>query len=183
MKRPALAAVAGLFLSCVVVATFGSKAHATEVGSARRFGLGFAIGEPTSLVGKYFLNPVNAVDFGLAFARLRRNCDPRPGPGYRCERFGYVSVSADYLWQDTLAREGFRLDWHIGPGGRLSVSDDYYYYYDEEVLIFARMPVGLDLTFNRPEFLEVFAEVAPALLLVPEIDLELEAFVGVRFYF
>ena len=51
------------------------------------------------------------------------------------------------------------------------------------MLIFARMPVGLDLTFNKPEFLEVFMEVAPALLLVPEIDLELEAFLGVRFYF
>ena len=151
------------------------------MGSARRFGLGFAIGEPTSLVGKYFLNSVNAIDFGLAFGRFRRRCDS--GPGYRCERFGYVSVSGDYLWQDTLAREAFKLDWHIGPGARLSIADDYYYYYDEDVLIFARMPVGLDLTFDRPDFLEVFAEIAPALLLVPAIDLELEAFVGVRFYF
>jgi hypothetical protein len=183
MKRPALAAAFCLVVSSLVMTTSMGEAHATEVGGPRRFGLGFAIGEPTSLVGKYFLNPVNAIDFGLAFARLRRNCDPRPGPGYRCERFGYVSVNADYLWQDNLAREAFRLDWHIGAGGRLSVSDDYYYYYDEEVLIFARMPVGLDLTFAKPEFLEVFMEVAPALLLVPEIDLELEAFVGVRFYF
>jgi hypothetical protein len=155
-------------------------AQATEVGSTRRFGLGFAIGEPTSLVGKYFLNSVNAIDFGLAFGRLRRRCEP----GFPCDRFGYVSISGDYLWQDTLAREAFRLDWHIGPGGRLSFADDYYAAdYDEDVFIFARMPVGLDLTFNRPEFLEVFAEIAPALLLVPGIELELEAFVGLRFYF
>jgi hypothetical protein len=155
-------------------------AQATEVGGARRFGLGFAIGEPTSLVGKYFLSSANAIDFGVAFARVRRRCDRLAGPG--CERFGYVSLSADYLWQDTLAREAFRLDWHIGPGGRLSVGDDYYTY-DEDVLIWARMPVGLDMTFPRPDFLEVFAEVAPALLLVPATRLDLEAFVGVRFYF
>ncbi len=165
-------------MGLVIVASIG-EAQATEVGRSRRFGLGFAIGEPTSLVGKYFLSPVNAIDFGVAFGRLRRRCEP----GVPCDRFGYVSLSGDYLWQDTLAVEAFKLDWHIGPGARLSIADDYYYYYDEDVLIFARMPVGLDLTFNRPDFLEVFAEIAPALLLVPEIDLELEAFVGLRLYF
>jgi hypothetical protein len=179
MKRPTAVALFCLAVTLVTLAA-ARPSHATEVGGARRLGLGFAIGEPTSLVGKYFLNSVNAIDFGLAFARLRRYC--AAGPPYRCERFGYVSVSADYLWQDNLAREGFRLDWHIGPGGRLSVSDAYYEY-DDDVLIFARMPVGLDLTFQRPEFLEVFMEVAPALLIIPAVDLEIEAFVGVRFYF
>ena len=176
MKRPALVAI-----SCLVLTIGIGEAYATEVGGARRLGLGFAVGEPTSLVGKYFLSSVNAIDFGIAFARFRRrNCVA--GPGYRCERFGYFSVNGDYLWEDVLARDRFRLDWHIGPGARLSVSDDYYGY-SEEVLIFARMPVGLDFTFQRPEFLEVFVEIAPALLLLPAIDLGIEAFVGVRFYF
>jgi hypothetical protein len=176
MKRPALVAI-----SCLVLMSGLGDAAATEVGGARRFGLGFAIGEPVSLVGKYFLNSINAIDFGLAFARFRRRyCTP--GPDYRCERFGYLSLNGDYLWEDTLARERFRLNWHIGPGARLSLSDDYYGY-TEDVLIFARMPVGLDFTFDRPEFLEVFVEIAPALLLLPEIDFGLEAFVGVRFYF
>jgi hypothetical protein len=174
MKRPALVALLALVLTTGI-----GEAYATEVGSARRLGLGFAIGEPTSLVGKYFLNSINAIDFGLAFARFRhRNC----APGVDCGRLGYLSVSGDYLWEDMLARERFKLDWHIGPGARLSFSDDYYGY-SGDVLLFARMPVGLDFTFDRPDFLEVFVELAPALLLVPAVALKLEAFVGVRFYF
>jgi hypothetical protein len=176
MKRPTLAAV--FFL---VMATGVAEAQATEVGGARRFGLGFAIGEPTtSIVGKYFLNQVNAIDFGIGFASIRHRCDQRPG--LSCDRVGFLSLTGDYLWHDVLAREGFKLDWHIGPGGRLTISDDRYGY-SEDILIFARMPVGLDLTFQKPEFLEVFLEIAPALLLLPGVSLELEAFLGVRFYF
>ncbi len=173
MKRPALVAI-----FCIVLTTGIGEAYATEVGSARRLGLGFAIGEPTSLVGKYFLNSINAIDFGLAFTRFRsRNC----APGESCGR-GYLSLNGDYLWEDVLARERFRLDWHIGPGARLSFFDEFYGY-SEQVLLFARMPVGLDFTFDRPDFLEAFVELAPALLLLPALRLNLEAFVGVRFYF
>ena len=180
MRRPTIVALFCLALT-LSPPTGVRPSHATEVGGARRFGLGFAIGEPISLVGKYFLSSVNAIDFGLAFARVRRYC-ARVAP-YRCDRAGHLSLHGDYLWQENLAREGFRLDWHIGPGARLSFNDNYYDEYADDVLIFARMPVGLDLTFQRPDFLEVFVEVAPALLLIPAVDLEIEAFVGVRFYF
>ena len=46
-----------------------------------------------------------------------------------------------------------------------------------------RMPVGLDLTFARPSFLEVFFELAPIFFVTPFTDLEVEALLGVRFYF
>jgi hypothetical protein len=45
------------------------------------------------------------------------------------------------------------------------------------------MPVGLDLGFRKPSFLEVFLELAPAVYIVPGVYLDLEAFLGVRFYF
>jgi hypothetical protein len=45
------------------------------------------------------------------------------------------------------------------------------------------MPVGVDLMFRKPDFLEVFLELAPALYLVPGVGLDIEAFLGVRFYF
>jgi hypothetical protein len=72
-------------------------------------------------------------------------------------------------------------------GGRVWFWDDYYYdrvYYDDNDVAFAlRMPVGLDFTFRRPSFLEVYLEVAPALYVFPGVDLMAEAFIGVRFYF
>jgi hypothetical protein len=45
------------------------------------------------------------------------------------------------------------------------------------------MPLGLDLGFRKPDFLEVFVEIAPAMYIVPGLDLDIEAFLGVRFYF
>ena len=46
-----------------------------------------------------------------------------------------------------------------------------------------RGPVGLDLTLARPNFLEVFFELAPALYVVPVAFLSFEGALGVRGYF
>lgn len=177
MKR--LLLVAAVLLGTALTTT---TAHATEVGNARRFGLGFALGTPSSIVGKYFLDSVNAIDFGVAFWRWGRRCDGGPPPGRVCDDFGYLGLAADYLWHDTLAQGTAKLDWHIGAGGRMWVGDDEYYD-DNNVALAARMPVGLDLTFDKPHFLEVFMELAPVLFIIPGVDFDIEAFVGVRFYF
>lgn len=151
-------------------------ANATEVGRGRDFGLGVAFGSPTSIVGKIFVGGENAVDFGLGFWTYGWGCNDR---GY-CEggrSFDVVTVNADYLWQDPLVHGAkASLDWHIGAGGRVWIGGG-------DAAIAARMPVGLDLTFRRPDFLEVFVEIAPAMYVVPGLYLDLEAFLGVRFYF
>jgi hypothetical protein len=167
-----LAFVVGLLL-----AYFGSlaPARATEVGRGRNFGLGVAFGSPTSIVGKYFVVGGNAWDFGLGFWTYGWGCNDR---GF-CEgrSFDVLTVNADYLWQDGLvAGSKANLDWHIGAGGRVWVGGG-------DASFAARMPVGLDLTFRKPSFLEVFLELAPAVYIVPGLYLDLEAFLGVRFYF
>jgi hypothetical protein len=152
-----------------------SRAEATEVGRSRDLGLGVAIGSPTSLVGKYFVGQGNAIDFGFGFWTYGWGCNNR---GY-CEgrNFDVVTFNADYLWQEGLvAGSKANLDWHIGAGGRLWVGGG-------DPSIAARMPVGLDLTFRRPSFLEVFLELAPAVYIVPGLYVDIEAFLGVRFYF
>jgi hypothetical protein len=173
-----------LLVAAVLIGTAftAAPAHATEVGTARPFGLGFALGSPSSIVGKYFLSQANAIDFGVAFWRWGRRCEGGPPPGRTCDDFGYLGLAADYLWQEPLAAGTAKLDWHIGAGGRMWVGDDQYYD-DSNVALAARMPVGLDLTFDRPNFLEVFLELAPVLFIVPGVDFDIEAFVGVRFYF
>jgi len=162
-----------LFLGAAVLGQV-PVASATEVGRGRDFGLGVAIGSPTSIVGKYYLSQENAIDFGLGFWTY----------GWGCGRHGYcdgrsfdvITVNADYLWQDEVARGAkVNLDWHIGAGGRFWAGGG--------TALAARMPVGLDLMFRKPAWLELFVEIAPALYIVPGVGLDLEGFLGVRFYF
>jgi hypothetical protein len=179
MKRFfALAAVLG----CTYFADL-SVAHATEVGNGRDFGLGFALGRPTSLVGKAFLGGDNALDFGLGFSSFGSNCWHDRGARY-CDsnwRFNHITMNVDYLWQDEIVRgSGAKLDWHIGVGGRVWIYSDGW---NDGFALAGRMPVGLDLTFPKPSFLEVFFELAPALYVFPGVGLDIEAQLGVRFYF
>jgi hypothetical protein len=100
---------------------------------------------------------------------------------YCGDSFGRLfSVHGDYLWQDNLVREGnLKLDWHIGAGGRLIFDN----VTNRGFALIARMPIGLDFTFNRPGFLEVFVEIAPGLVIVPPLFFDIDAALGVRLYF
>jgi hypothetical protein len=170
----------------------GGTAQATEVGGSRNFGLGLGVGTATSLVGKLFIDGDSALDFGVSFWRNRHGCwqDRRGvvvcdgyGDSYRTGSYG---LHLDYLWQDTLFRRSAKLDWHIGAGARFWHwdYDDYYYAYrNSSSALAARMPAGLDLTFTRPSFLELYLEAAPTLFIAPFVAFDLEAFLGVRLYF
>ncbi|MCG5052955.1 MAG: DUF3996 domain-containing protein [Myxococcales bacterium] len=163
-----------------------APAHATEVGNARTFGLGFGLGSPNSLVGKVFLGPGQALDFGIGVSRYGwGRC--WNGDGYvRCrDGFSDVGINVDYLWQENLVYSKVTLDWHIGAGGRIWIIDQDRFdnNSNDSVALAGRMPVGLDLMFSRPSFLEVFAEIAPTLYVVPGVGLDFEGLLGARFYF
>jgi hypothetical protein len=181
-------------LGCAIALSSPGPALATEVGTSRNLGLGLAVGTQTSLVGKYLLDRESAFDFGLSFWRWRRGCWRDNRGALYCDRYGYgpryggLGLTAGYLWQDNLVRGSAELGWHIGAGGRVWFWDDYDYdgdnFDDDSDIAFAlRMPVGLDLTFARPSFLEVFVEMAPALYVFPAVDLHVEGFIGARLYF
>jgi hypothetical protein len=172
-----------MVLSLTVVAGASATANATEVGGSRTFGLGFQVGDPTALIGKVFLGGENALDFGLGFGGWGYGrCRDRNGRwNYDCGGYGRdLSLHADFLWQENLVRQQVKLDWHLGGGARVIFWDTFD---DTYVALIGRMPIGLDLTFPRPSFLEVFFEVAPGLLVWPRLDFELDAALGVRFYF
>jgi hypothetical protein len=172
-------------LTLVALASGSAKlAHATEVGNGRNFGLGFQIGDPTAIIGKVFVGNANAIDFGLGLYNYGRDhCFDSKGRGYFCNNGDrHLSLHADFLWQDNLARGSAKLDWHIGAGGRVHFWRNGFY--DRTDLgLAARMPLGLDLTFEKPSFLELFFELAPGIWVYPNIDIDVDAAVGVRFYF
>lgn len=169
-------------LSLALVAGAGATAHATEVGSSRNFGLGIQFGDPTAITGKAFIGGENAIDFGLGLGGLGYNRCWDHDHYHSCGgRYGQdLSVHADLLWQENLVRHTAKLDWHIGVGGRMIFWNTFD---GGDVNFIVRMPVGLDLTFARPSFLELFFEVAPGLGIVPFAWLDLDAAIGVRFYF
>ena len=174
-----------LFIATLMLAPI-PEALATEVGTSRTVGIGVALGDPTGIVGKLFLNPGNAIDLGIGWGRWGwgHNCRNSKDRNYSCGNWGrQVSMHADYLWQSNLVRGTAKLDWHIGAGARV-----WFYRWsgdpdDTDLSLAARMPLGLDLAFDRPEFLEVFFEIVPSFLLLPGPDIYFDAAIGVRFFF
>jgi hypothetical protein len=171
MKRLVLFAAAAALL-CLSA----GPAHATEVGTQRQYGFGFQIGEPTALTAKIFANPGNAFDFGLGFGGCHDH-------SYHCGSLAsYLSFHTDYLYQENILARTNRLDWYVGLGGRAVVwaheGDT-----GHDLLLIARVPVGLAVTFNRPSFLEVYLELVPGIIVFDYIDLAIDFGLGVRAYF
>lgn len=168
--------------AAVLVSALVAPAGATEVGYGRNLGLGIELGNPTGFVGKYWIGRTNALDFGVGAAGYYGDYCTYDGSRGFCD--GRLTMNADYLWQSNLVKGNAQLDWHIGLGGRLDLwsrgSRDYF-------AIAPRMPVGLDLMFNNPNFLEVFMEIAPLLYLGPNVGpiiwFAIDANIGVRFFF
>ncbi len=182
---------------------WGTPAFATEVGNTRGFGLGFQFGNPMAFTGKVFLNRGNALDFGIGWhsadwyrrglqtagPQTAGQCwDDRRGVWYDCRNYRHNwSIHVDYLWEDALAQGSARLDWHVGMGGRVVIWNEAYYYnryggHEDYGFIF-RIPIGLDLAFRRPDFLEIFFEIVPGMFFVPFADFNMDADIGLRFYF
>lgn len=175
LRRSCFALLTGLLVTLV-----GRPAEATEVGTSRTFGLGFALGDPMSFVGKVFIDQGNAIDFGVGFFSLWNRCRNERGTRV-CGGFGSITLNADYLWQFEIVRgRKAKLDWHIGAGGRVWLAD---HDANQDLAIAGRMPVGVDLTFAKPSFIEVYLEVAPATYFYPNFGIDPEANLGGRFYF
>ena len=181
MKRTILTALAAALLFTAVA----RSAQATEVGYGRKFGLGLVLGDPTGLTAKLWIAPTNALDFGLGFWGYGVNdrCFQNGNGSVTCGNYGYSNgtFNMDYLWQSNIVRSTAQLDWHVGVGGRAlwwggGCANNCFG-------IAARGPIGLDLMFNNPGFLEVFFELAPAFYFVPGFGFAIEGGLGVRFYF
>jgi hypothetical protein len=175
--------IPGTALALAVLAGNLGAVHATEVGTSRRLGLGVQIIDPIAIIGKMFIGGGNAIDAGLGFGSVGYvRCRDAVGVYAYCgDNVGRLfSIHGDYLWQDNLVREGnLKLDWHIGAGGRIIFDN----VSNRGFALIARMPIGLDFTFNRPGFLELFVEIAPGLVIVPPLFFDIDAALGVRLYF
>ena len=189
-RRRAIGVTIGALLCAMGVVLCTSRAWSTEVGYSRKVGVGAVLGDPTGLSGKFWIGPTNAIDVGVGFYGYggygwRRGCFRDRDGRAICDRHwgqSALSLHADYVWQSKiLAGAAAQLDWHLGVGGRGFFLGQPCAF--ECWAVGARGPVGLDLTFTRPSFLEVFMEVAPVFYVAPAMFLAFEGGLGVRGYF
>jgi hypothetical protein len=184
--------LAALVLMVVVLAS-AAPAYA-DGPMGRQFGLGLALGNPTSFTGKYHLGAKQALDFHVgvfhAYGRTRFDDSLFLGGDYLFEVWNFVENGT------------VSVPFYAGPGAALIFDvDDDYRCYDEgrwrdcgdyDFGLGPRMPIGIGVEFQKAPF-ELFLELTPTMLIVfhdryhdddVSIDLDIPNFALIgRFYF
>lgn len=150
-----------LFLVClfIIISFLIKTTHAQEKG----FGMGVMLGEPTGLSGKYWTSDENALNFGLGYSFTSH--DSR------------VNLHVDYLFHlfdEIKAPEIFVI--YYGAGVRIKTVEN------SDNTFGVRGVAGIDwFIHNAP--IDVFFEMAPVFKLIPKTALDLDAGIGVRYFF
>lgn len=176
--RPRQTAVA--LCSALAILLSASTAVAGP-GGGGPFGLGLVIGEPTGLSAKYWMDKTQAVDFLLAFSLDNDNDFDNDD-----NDLDRLVFAADYLYHiDVFRPRSVELPLHVGIGGKLTFWDrdrGRYRDDDSEIGIAIRVPLGIDLLL-RSVPLEFFLEIVPGLFIIPGTNADIDAGIGVRYYF
>ena len=140
--------------------------HLVQAQNEGQAGAGLAIGNPTGVVGKYWLSSTQALQAGVAW-----DFD---------DAGDKVELHLDYLMargNDGMdqAAEGSYWFAYWGVGAKVNVQEN-----DPEFI--ARFPIGSEYILDKGPF-GFFAEVVPGVRFVPDTRFKLSASAGVRFYF
>ena len=125
------------------------------------FGLGIILGEPTGISAKLWTGQSTAIDGAVACSFGRNEA---------------LHLHVDYLFHyfNLFDIENGKLPLYFGIGGRVKLTDD--------TKVGVRIPVGIDYMFSNAP-VDIFLEVVPLLNLVPDTDFDINAGLGVRFFF
>jgi hypothetical protein len=128
------------------------------------FGLGIMAGEPTGLSFKYWLSNSSAIDAGTAWSFTD---------------YPSFHLHADYLWHkfDLIPVGKGELPLYFGLGNRLKISSG-----DDDSEFGIRFPVGWAYIFAEGRF-DTFMEIVPVMDLFPATELNLNAAIGIRYFF
>ena len=158
MKNSILVAAALAALFCFVTP---AQAHAQ---AGETFGLGLILGDPNGLSFKTGLDGGLQIDGALGFSIFD---DPE-----------FLQVHADFLWQNQLKSfDKAQMDWYFGVGPKLAAFLD-----GGDIWLGARAPLGLDFLFTNVP-LDLFVEIAAGLWIIQDVDFDLDAAVGLRYWF
>jgi len=149
------------------LAAFSLSPTVSRADAPGPFGVGLVIGDPTGLSGNYRLSSERSIDAALAWSF-------GSNPGFE--------IHSDYLWRrpGLLRAENIKFDLHYGIGARLlSLSNSNV---SDKTRFGPRLPLGLGSNFNQ-QALEVFAELALVMNVIPATSADLDFGIGARIYF
>ena len=130
-------------------------------GTVNIIGAGIILGEPSGLTAKVWLEQGLALDAAVAWSFLG-------------ESSLYIHSNALYHFRVLDTSGGNFLTPYVGGGVAFRFQDD--------LNIGLRIPVGISWLLDAAP-VEIFAEIAPGVGIVPETDFELGAGLGARYYF
>jgi len=147
-------------------ATLTKSSHPDNAAQdyAQRLGVGIIIGEPTGGSLKYWFNDTLAIDGAV---------------GWSSHDHTDLYLHSDVLWHnfELIPVSKGRLPIYIGAGGLFRLRDD-----NRDNQAGVRLPVGVSYMFeNAP--VDIFAEIAPAVDVTPDVRGELTGGIGIRFWF
>ena len=126
-------------------------------------GVGIIIGQPTGFSVKSWLNPQNALDFGLGFSFAKND--------------NTAHIHADYLWHSFTAIQATeKFVVYYGPGLKLKTGKN------NDAQLGIRGVLGLDWMSSQMP-IDVFMEIAPVFNFVPGTGFKIDAAFGARYYF
>jgi hypothetical protein len=151
MKRAVLAGL--IALGCFM----GPSSAALR---GRELGLGMVLGEPSGVLGQFFMTRNSLLDVTLAWS-----LDNDVG----------LLAAADYQIYNNIADAPPEWSWYYGLGGYLAFPED------EDGVLGARVPLGIAYSFPR-SIVDLWLEIDPGLQLLPDTEAELMGGVGITFW-
>ena len=150
-------------ITAILLAVVSASASAQD-----KFGLGVIVGEPTGLSLKYWLDKEYAIDGAAAWSFAENDS---------------FQIHADYLIHDYELLNSDDLPFYYGLGARLKFKDNDGRGRNRNDAIFGiRVPLGVTYLFEDAP-LDLFFELVPILDLSPDVELDINAAIGLRFYF
>lgn len=142
----------------ILLFLFIASAGLAQAQSQGGTGLGIIIGNPTGISLKVWPGGNMAFDAAAAWSFSGK---------------GYLQVHGDFLFHNyNLLDPQFPV--YYGVGAVVGISSD--------IVLGARVPVGITHLFSGAP-LDVFLEVVPRLNLIPNTNFNVDAAIGVRYYF
>jgi len=152
----------------LVMAVLLLAAASANAAPQEDFGIGLIVGEPTGLSLKYWLDDERAIDAAAAESFSENDS---------------FQLHGDYLIHDYDLFGADELPFYCGLGARLKLKDDDGSGRNRRHDIFGiRIPLGITYIFEDAA-VDLFFELVPVLDLSPEVELDIGAAAGIRFYF
>ena len=148
-------------IGAILLAVLSANAYAKQ-----DLGVGVIVGEPTGLSLKYWLDEDRAIDGAAAWSFSDNDS---------------FQLHADYLFHrydifDTGEVTG-KMPLYYGLGARVKDKDKH-----DDTVFGLRIPLGITYLFAEAPF-DLFAELVPIVDLAPDVDVDINAAIGFRFYF